>query len=43
MSRICALANVYYYSFNLWKNKGIFILTSKEIDALYHAISHVYK
>ena len=25
MSRICALANVDYYSFNLWKNKGIFV------------------
>ena len=27
-----------YYSFNLWKNKGIFVLTPKEIDALYDAI-----
>ena len=43
MSRICALANVDYYSFNLWKNKGIFVLTPKEIDALYDAISHVCK
>ena len=33
MSRICALANVDYYSSNLWKNKGIFVLTPKEIDA----------
>ena len=32
-----------YYSFNLWKNKGIFVLTPKEIDALYDAISHVCK
>ena len=43
MSRICALANVDYYSFNLWKNKGIFVLTPKEIDALYDAISDVCK
>ena len=43
MSRICALANVDYYSFNLWKNKGIFVLTPKEIEALYDAISHVCK
>ena len=27
-----------YYSFNLWKNKGIFVLTPKKIDALYDAI-----
>ena len=32
-----------YYSFNLWKNKGIFVLTPKEIDALYDAISDVCK
>ena len=43
MSRICALANVDYYSFNLWKNKGIFVLTPKKIDALYDAISDVCK
>ena len=32
-----------YYSFNFWKNKGIFVLTPKEIDALYDAISDVCK
>ena len=32
-----------YYSFNLWKNKGIFVLTPKKIDALYDAISDVCK
>ena len=39
MSRICALANVDYYSLTSGKNKGIFVLTPKEIDALYDAIS----
>ena len=43
MSKICLMADVDYYLFNLWKNKGIFNLSHEDVEALHMAMDNVCK